>query len=139
MEDGARVKAFVVTLADARDTFLEVADALAGKGANVTALSLLPGDPPRLGFTVDLEDAARLALHQTPVDAEEYEVIELSLANTPGSLALAAHALSDAGVPIRMLLTMRASLGRATDLIAVDDAEAARLVVRGLSEDVLLD
>jgi hypothetical protein len=133
------MKAFVVALADERDAFLEVADALAGKGANVTAVSLLPGDPPRLGFTVDLEDAARRALRQAGVGAQEYEVIELSLANTPGSLALAAHALADAGLPIRLLLTMRASRGRATDLIAVDDAEAARLVVRGLSEDVLLD
>jgi hypothetical protein len=133
------VKAFVVALATDQDGFLALADALAGKGANLTAVSLLPGDPPRLGFTVDLEDAARRALRGLGVPVAEYEVIELSLANTPGSLALAAHALADAGVPIRLLLTVRASRGRATDVIAVDDAEAARLVVRGLSEDVLLD
>ena len=133
------MKAFLVALATEPDALLEVADALAAKGANLTAVSLLPGDPPRLGFTVDLEDAARRALRQARVEAQEYEVVELSLANTAGSLALAAHALADAGLPIRLLLTMRVSRGRATDLIAVDDAEAARLVVRGLSDDVLLD
>jgi len=133
------VKAFVVTLGKDQDALLALTDALAGKGANLTSVSLLPGDPPRLGFTVDLEDAARRALGRLRVPVAEYEVIELSLANTPGSLALAAHALADAGVPIQLLLTVRASRGRATDVIAVDDAEAARLVVRGLSEDVLLD
>jgi hypothetical protein len=133
------VKAFVVALATDQDGFLALADALAGKGANLTAVSLLPGDPPRLGFTVDLEDAARRALRGLGVPVAEYEVIELSLANTPGSLALAAHALADAGVPIELLLTLRASRGRTTDLIAVADVEVARLVVRGLSEDVLLD
>jgi hypothetical protein len=112
---------------------------LAAKGANLTSVSLLPGDPPRIGFTVDLEDAARRALRGLRVPVAEYEVIEMSLANTPGSLALAAHALADAGIPIQLLLTVRASRGRATDVIAVADVEAARLVVRGLSEDVLLD
>ena len=133
------MKAFVIALATDQDALLALADALAAKGANLTSVSLLPGDPPRLGFTVDPEDAARRALRGLGVPVAEYEVIELSLANTPGSLALAAHALADAGVPIRLLLTLRASRGRTTDLIAVDDAEAARLIVRGLSEDVLLD
>ena len=133
------MKAFVVTLGKDQDALLALTDALAGKGANLTSVSLLPGDPPRLGFTVDLEDAARRALRGLGVPVAEYEVIELSLANTPGSLALAAHALADAGIPIQLLLTVRASRGRATDVIAVADAEAARLVVRGLSEDVLLD
>jgi hypothetical protein len=65
------VKAFVVALATAQDGFLALADALAGKGANLTAVSLLPGDPPRLGCTVDLEDAARRALRQVGVGAQE--------------------------------------------------------------------
>ena len=133
------MKAFVVTLGTEQHALLALTDALAAKGANLTAVSLLPGDPPRLGFTVDLEDAARRVLRGLGVPVAEYEVIELSLANTPGSLALAAHALADAGIPIQLLLTVRASRGRATDVIAVADVEAARLVVRGLSEDVLLD
>ena len=133
------MKAFLVALGKDQDALLALTDALAAKGANLTAVSLLPGDPPRLGFTVDLEDAARRALRGLGVPVAEYEVTELSLANTPGSLALAAHALADAGVPIELLLTVRASRGRATDVIAVADVEAARLVVRGLSEDVLLD
>ncbi len=67
------MKAFVVALATAQDGFLALADALAGKGANLTAVSLLPGDPPRLGCTVDLEDAARRALRGLRVPVAEYE------------------------------------------------------------------
>ena len=133
------MKAFVVALGDGRPGLLELADALAGKGANLTSVSLLPGDPPRLGFTVDLEDAARRTLRQLRIEAREYEVIELPLANTPGALAAAARALADAGLPIELILTLRASLGRATDMIAVADVEAGRLAVRGVSEDGLLD
>ncbi len=65
------MKAFVVALATAQDGLLALADALASKGANLTAVSLLPGDPPRLGFTVDLEDAARRALRGLGVGAQE--------------------------------------------------------------------
>jgi hypothetical protein len=133
------VKVFVVTLANAQETFLDLAAALAGKGVNLTAVALLPGDPPRLGFSVDREDAARGALQQVALGAQEYEGIELPLANTPGSLALAARALADAGVPIGLLLTLHASRGRTTDVIAVADVALGRLVVRGLSADVLLD
>ncbi len=133
------MQAFVIVLGTEPDALLEVADALAGKGANLTALSLLPGDPPRIGFTVDAEDAARRALGALGVLAQEYPVLELSLENTPGSFALAAHALADAGSPIQLLLTLRASRGQTTDVIAVTDAGAARLVLRGLAGDVLVD
>jgi hypothetical protein len=133
------MRAFLVALGPDEQTFLQVTDALAGKGVNLTAVAMLPGDPPQMGFTVDLEDAARLALRQAGVEADEYDVIDLHVANAPGTLALAAHALADAGVPIRLLLTVRATRGRATDVVAVDDAQRGRLILRGLSDDGLLD
>ena len=129
----------MIALEGGADILVELADALAGKGANLTALSLLPGDPPRLGFTVDDEDAARRALDARGVRAQAYPVVERSLENTPGSFALAAHALADAGSPIQLLLTLRASRGQTTDVIAVGNVEAARLVLQGLAGDVLLD
>jgi hypothetical protein len=133
------VKAFVVTLGDDRDVFLELTDALAGKGVNLTAVAMVPGRPPRLGFTVDREPAAREALRQVRVKAVEYELIELRLPNTPGSLARAARELADAGNPILLLLTLRASRGRTTEVIAVADPEKGRLMLRGVTEDGLLD
>jgi hypothetical protein len=133
------VKAFLVALDGEHGTFLDLADALAGKGVNLTAVSLLPGDPSRAGFTVDNEDAARSALRTAGITARELDVIELPLANAPGALAMAAHALADAGVPIELVLTERVSRGRAVDRIAVADVEQGRLVVQGLSEDGLLD
>jgi len=133
------MKAFVISLEGDGDAFPGLTAALAGKGANVIAVSLLPGDPPRLGFAVNDEDAARRSLREAHLTAEEYELIELSLANAPGALAVAARELADAGAPIQLLLTLHASSGRTIDMIGVADLSVARLVVRGLSEDGLID
>ncbi len=133
------MRAFVVTLTETADALLAVADAVAATGANLTAVSLLPGSPPRFGFTVDREDAARRALQGLGLPTVEFETIELNLANIPGEFALAAHALAEAGVPIELVLTVRATRGRTREVIAVSDIETGRLVAQRLSADVLLD
>ena len=133
------MRAFVVPILSPEDGFLDLLDTLAGAGANLAAVSLLPGDPPRMGFAVIDEDRARRALRELRLVADEYELVELRLPNTPGTLAAAARELAAAGNPIQLQLTLRANRGRTTELIAVRDPAAARFVIRGLSEDGLLD
>lgn len=134
-----RVKAFIVALGDAPGAIVELSEAIAGKGANLTAVSILPGQPGSFGFIVDDEASARQALTAVGLTATEFDVIPMTIPNEPGALARAARELEMAGTPIKLLLTLRATRGRVVDMIAVPDPAKARLVVRGLPDDGLID
>ena len=132
------MKAFMVEL-DGPEVLVRITEAIAGKGANLTAVSILPGPPACLGFIAEPEDAARDALATIGVRAREHEVIPMSIANEPGALARAARALDAAGAPIELLLTLRATRGHVVDMIAVTDPAKAHLVIRGLPADEPID
>jgi hypothetical protein len=132
------MKAFLVRLDARAGSLARITEAVAGKGANLVAVGVLPGERQAVCFVADPEDAARQALRQAGIRAREFDVIQLALANEPGALARVARALEGAGIPIQMLLTLRASRGRALDVIAVADAARAELVLRGLPEDSVL-
>jgi hypothetical protein len=132
--------AFVVLLDQDAATLVRLTEALAAKGVNITAFSLVPGTPAAtIGFAVDKEEVARDALERAGIAAQEFATVQFALANDPGSLARVARALETAGVLIRLTLTLRASRGRAVDIVAVDDAERAVLVLRGLPAVTLVD
>jgi hypothetical protein len=132
------MKAFLVRLDARSGSLARLSEAMAGKGVNVVAVSAMPGDRQTVGFVADPEDAARQALRQAGIRAREFDVIQLALANEPGALARVAAALEGAGTPIQLLLTLRASRGRALDVIAVADPARAEMVLRGLPEDSVL-
>ncbi len=134
------MKAFVVRLDERTGSLGRVTEAIAGKGVNLIAISLMQDGPDSLlVFVPDREDAAREALRPLSASVREHDVIELQMANEPGALATVARALEDAGTPIELLLTLRATRGSAVDVIVVSDPARARLIIRGQSEGGLLD
>ncbi len=133
------MKAFTVRLDDRTGSLVHITEALAGKGANLVAVGLIDAEDGVLVFVPDREEVAREALRPITASVTEHDVVELQMANEPGALARIARALDEAGTPIRLLLTLRATRGSAVDVIAVDDPDRAQMIIRGLSEGGLLD
>lgn len=127
------MKAFVVTLENKPGQLAPIAELLAAKGVNLTALAALTsGDRGQVGFATDDDTGARIALGEAGIEARELEVLPLILEDQPGTFAEAAHKLADAGVNLELVMTRVVSVGRGFVLIAVDDVAGARTVLGDL-------
>jgi hypothetical protein len=104
----------------------EVASALAEQKVNVRAANAwVEGDQGVIRVVVDKVPAARKTLTKRGWAIEEEEVLEVELADKPGSLARVATALGQAGVDIRHLYVGTAGARKATVFMGVSDLPAA--------------
>jgi len=104
----------------------QVASALAEQKVNVRAANAWVEDGQGvIRLVVDRPAAARKALAGRGWAAQEEEVLEVELADRPGSLALVATALGQAGVDIRHLYVGTAGARKATVFLGVSDLPAA--------------
>jgi hypothetical protein len=113
--------AFLVDLKNTPGALADVAEALGAKGINITGVSGAScGDSGRAAITTSDDAATRTALGTIGATFQERELVEASLAHTPGSLGKAARRLAQAGVIIEALMPTgmsgkEVSVGFATD------------------------
>ena len=93
--------AFLVDLENKPGAIATIAEALGKQGVNITGISgATCGDSGRAAITTENDVATRTCLQSLKASFKEYEVVEASLANKPGSFGMAARRLADAGVNI---------------------------------------
>ena len=101
--------AFLIELTDKPGALADVAEALAAKGINITAVSgATCGDQGRIAVATDDNAQTRAALADLDCTFEQKEVSVTSMSHQPGALAKAARQLADAGVNIEALLILGA-------------------------------
>jgi hypothetical protein len=99
------MNAFLVELTNKPGELARVAEAIAQKGINITAISgATCGDGGNVALMTADESATRSALQESKVSFREIEAIETPLPHQPGTLARAARRLADAGINIEALL-----------------------------------
>jgi hypothetical protein len=99
------MNAFLVDLENKPGKLADVAEALGGRGINITGVTgATCGDSGRAAILTNDESGTRTALAAMGAKFTESEIVEASLAHVPGSLGKAARRLADAGINIDALL-----------------------------------
>jgi hypothetical protein len=132
MEDAMpRAKELKVRVEDRPGMLGEVAAALAEKQVNLRAVNAWIEDGEGvIRMVVDKVGPARKALAARGWQVEEKEVVELELADKPGTLAEAAIALGEAGVNIEHVFVGAGGARKATVFLGVSDIKAALKALR---------
>lgn len=126
-----RAKALKIRVEDHPGVLGEVASALGAKGINVRAVhGWGDGREGYLCLVVDKLAAANKLLSARGLKPEEEEVLEVQLANRPGTLGDVAKTLGDAGVNIRYVFVGADGGRKATVFLAVSDMAAALKALR---------
>jgi hypothetical protein len=121
-----RAKALKVKVEDRPGVLGEIASALGAKGINVRGVhGWGEGGAGFLCLVVDKLAAADRVLLARGLKPEEEEVLEVQLANKPGTLGDVAKELGDAGVNIRYVFAGTDRGRKATVFLAVSDMAAA--------------
>jgi hypothetical protein len=121
------MNAFVVEMENRPGELARLAEAIADKGINITAIgAATSGSTGGIGFLTNDEEGTRQALDQVGLAYRSVELVAAALEDRPGTLAQAARRLADAGVNIELLLATGMSASRVTMAFGVDDASAAR-------------
>jgi hypothetical protein len=121
------MNAFLVALPNKPGELAKLADAIAHKGINITGLTgAASGD---VCLMTNDEEGTRRALVDGYYMPREIELVPVTLADAPGTLAEAAHRLGDAGINIEALLPTRMSGGTMTVAFATDNPAKARMVL----------
>ncbi len=119
--------AFLVDLKNTPGAFATIAEALGAKGINITGVGGAScGDSGRAVLTTSDDAATRTTLAAAGATFEEREVVEASLAHTPGSLGKATRRLADAGVNIDAIMPTGMSGNEVTVGFATDSPAKAR-------------
>jgi hypothetical protein len=122
---------FTVRLKNEPGTMARVAQAIAGRGVNITAVGGGGiGDSGVVALATDNDAATREALTAANCEFSEAEAVTADVEDRPGTLGRLAGALADAGVNIQGLLVVESAAGRARLAFAVDDAMKAREALR---------
>jgi hypothetical protein len=109
----------------------EVASALGEKKVNIRAVNAWIEDGQAVvRLVVDKAAAAKKALAARGWTAQEQEVLEIELADKPGTLGKATKALGDAGINIGHVYVGVGSPRKATVFLGVPDLKAAMKAVR---------
>lgn len=126
-----RAKALKVKVEDRPGTLGEIASALGAKGIDVRAIhAYAEAGRGVLCLVVDKLAAANKVLLARGLHPEEEEVLEVQLANKPGTLGDVAKALGDAGVNIRYVFVGAGGGRKTTVYLAVSDMAAALRTLR---------
>lgn len=124
---GCPMNAFVVELVNKPGELAKLAEAIAHRGINITGLTGAASGSVCL-MTND-EEGTRRALMDAYYMPIEIELVPVSLADKPGTLAEAARLLGDAGINIEAVFPTGTSGGNVRLAIATDDPAKARIVL----------
>lgn len=126
-----RAKELKIRVEDRPGMLGEVTLALADRKVNLRAVNAWVEDGQGvIRMVVDQVAAARKALAAHGWKAEEQEVLEVELADRPGSLGQLAAALGEAGVNITHVFVGTGGARKATLFLGVSDLKAALKVAR---------
>ena len=126
-----RAKALKVHVEDRPGVLGEIASALGAKRINVRAVhAYAEGGQGVVCLVVDKLAAASKVLAARGLTPEQEEVLEVQLANKPGTLGDAAKLLGDAGVNIRYVFVGADGGRKTTVFMAVSDLAKALKALR---------
>ena len=126
-----RAKELKIRVEDRPGMLGEIASALGEKKVNVRAVNgWVEEGGAFVRLVVDDASRARKILKGRGWDAEEQELLELELADKPGTLGAAAKKLGDAGVNIKHVFVGTAGARKAAVFLAVSDMKAAVKALR---------
>ena len=126
-----RAKALKVHVEDRPGVLGEITSALGAKKINVRAVhAYAEGGRGVVCLVVDKLAPANKLLAARGLKPEEEEVLEIQLANKPGTLGDAAKLLGDAGVNIRYVFVGAGGERKTTVFLAVSDLAKALKVLR---------
>jgi hypothetical protein len=126
-----RAKALKVHVEDRPGVLGEITSALGAKKINVRAVhAYAEGGRGVVCLVVDKLAPANKVLAARGLKPEEEEVLEIQLANKPGTLGDAAKLLGDAGVNIRYVFVGAGGGRKTTVFLAVSDLAKALKVLR---------
>ncbi len=109
----------------------EMASALGEKKINIRGVNAwLEDGQAVVRMVVDKAPAAKKALAARGWKAEESEVLEIELADKPGTLGKAAKALGDAGINIGHVFVGAGAARKVTLFLGVPDLKAAMKAIR---------
>lgn len=121
------MRAFIVELENSPGELVRVTSTLAAAGVSIRSVAGLAFDEMgAVAIVPDDEDAARGALEEAGLGADEQELIEVSIADAPGALDAVARRLAAADVNVGLLLPLAAVGATVVVGLAVDDEDAAR-------------
>lgn len=121
-----RAKALKIRVEDRPGVLGDIASVLGAKGINVRGVHGWGEDGQGfLCLVVDKLAAANKLLAARGLKPEEEEILEVQLANKPGTLGDVAKVLGDAGVNIRYVFAGTDRGRKATVFLAVSDLGAA--------------
>jgi hypothetical protein len=121
------MNAFIVELQNKPGELATLAESIAQKGINITALAgSTVGGEGAVSILTNDEAGTRSALQGIGCTFREIELVSAALEDRPGSLAMAARRLGDAGVNIESLFATGIDGGKITVAFGVSDASAAR-------------
>ena len=127
----ARAKELKFKVPDRPGMLGEITTALGEKKVNLRAVNAwVEGDEGVIRMVVDKHAVAKKLLAQMGWAPEERDVIELELADKPGTLAAAATKLGNAGVNITHVFLGTAGARKATVFLGVSDPAAATKALR---------
>ena len=121
------MNAFVVELPNQPGSLAMIAEAVAERGINITAFAgATSGELGTVSFTTDDEGATRSALGEKGWVYREVPIVRASLEHRPGTLAVAARRLADAGVNIETVFVSGMEGDKVVVAFGVDTPEAAQ-------------
>ena len=126
------MNAFLIELRNKPGELARIAEAIASKGINITAVSgSACGDGGSVAVMTADEFATRLILKDAGAAFREVEVVEAPLPHQPGSLARASRRLADAGINIEALLVTGMEGNDAVVAFLTADPARAKEVLAG--------
>ncbi len=121
------MKAFLIQLENEPGNLARLTEALGERGINITAIAgVTTGGQGAVGLMTNDEPGTRSALQGAGLDPREIDVIGITLAHQPGTLAGAARRLANAGINVELLLPTGLEGSEVSVAIGVADVEAAR-------------
>jgi hypothetical protein len=99
------MNAFLVDISNKPGEIARVAEAIAAKGVNITAIGgSACGDSGVVTVMTGDDPATRSALQSAGITFREIEAVEVPLAHQPGTLARASRRLAEAGINIEAVM-----------------------------------
>ncbi|MCI0584801.1 MAG: hypothetical protein L0227_18255 [Chloroflexi bacterium] len=124
------MNAFIVELKNKPGELARATEAIAQKGINILGFTgATCGDSGSIVLLTNDEAGTRRALGDAGFKPREAELVVASLANQPGSLAMVARKLADAGVNIEAALPTGMEGGNVSVAFATDNPGKARQII----------
>jgi hypothetical protein len=122
--------AFVIELESRAGSLAKVTEEIADRGINITGGAGISGESRGyFALTTNDEAATRRVLIGASRKFREIEIVPLTMADVPGSLAKACRALADAGVGIEAVFSMAGTAEKNTIAFATDDPAKTRSIL----------